>query len=90
MNILDNDIDIIKYSIKEVLLSFADEILSEKKVKQAICDIMNLCYKRSELRHQRYPSLDCRIEYKKGNGAVRKKMNEDKEEGSDVSSLTKR
>ncbi|KAH3707597.1 hypothetical protein DPMN_067007 [Dreissena polymorpha] len=41
-------------------------------------EIMDLCYKRRELRHEKYTSLDSRTQYQKENREVKTKMKEAK------------
>jgi exonuclease III len=80
---LDSDVDTLTNNIREVLLSTAEDVLGKERRKNkpwVTNEILDLCDKRRELRHDKYTSQESRTEYQKANREVRKKMKEAKEE----------
>ena len=66
LNILETDIDTITNDIKEVFLSSAEEVRGKerRKIKPWMTtEIIDLCYKRRELSHEKYTSKDLRSSF---------------------------
>ena len=83
LNFLDSDVDTMAADIKDVLLSSAAEVLGKEKRKKqpwVTSEILDLCDKRRELRHEKYRDEETRAEYQKTNREVRKRMKVAKEE----------
>jgi len=63
LNFLDSDVDTMAADIKDVLLSSAAEVLGKEKRKKqpwVTSEILDLCDKRRELRHEKYRDEETR------------------------------
>ena len=81
--ILDSDIDTLANSLKERLLSIAEEVLvrQRKKIQPWVTNkVLDLCDQRRQLKQWKYTSTETGLEYRKVNREVRKKMKTTKEE----------
>ena len=69
-------------SLKEGLLSTAEEVLGrqKKKILSGVkTEVLELCDRRRQLRQQKHTSTEAGLEYSKVNRKVRKKMSAAKE-----------
>ena len=81
--VLDNDVDTLANSLKQMLLSTAEEVLwrQRKKILPWVTnEVVDLCDQRRQLRQEKYISTEAGLEYGKVNREVRKKMKIAKEE----------
>ena len=81
--VLGSDIDTIANSLKEGLLSTAEEVLGSqrKKIQPWITNkVMDLCDQRWQLKQHKYINTEAGLEYRKMNTEVMKKMKAAKEE----------
>ena len=81
--VLDSDVDTLAHSLKEVLLSTAEEVLGtlRKKIQLWVTnEVLDLCDQRQQLKEQKHTSTEAGLEYRKINREVRKKIKAAKEE----------
>ena len=81
--VFDSDVDTLASSLKEVLLSTAEEILGRQWMKiqpWVINKVLNLCNQRLQVKQQKNSSTEAVQGYRKVNREVRKKMKAAKEE----------
>ena len=89
--VLDNDVDTLTKSLKEVLLSTAEEVFGKqrKKFRPWVTNaILDLYDKRPQLQQQKYTSTEAGLEQREVNREVRKKMKAAKEESTEGSAST--
>ncbi|GFR92330.1 craniofacial development protein 2-like [Elysia marginata] len=82
LTLIDNDVDTMANSLKEVLVSTAEEVLGRKRrtIQPWVTnEVLDLCDKRRELRKRKFGSNRAMENYQLANKAVRKKMKEAKE-----------
>ncbi|GFR77600.1 RNA-directed DNA polymerase from mobile element jockey-like [Elysia marginata] len=82
LTLIDNDVDTMANSLKEVLVSTAEEVLGMKRrtIQPWVTnEVLDLCDKRREFRKRKFGSNVAMENYKLANKAVRKKMKEAKE-----------
>ena len=80
--ILDSHVDTLANSLKEVLLSTAEEVLGRQRKKiqlQVRNRVLVMCDLRWQLKQQKYKSTEAGLEYRKVIRGVRKKMKAAKE-----------
>ena len=78
-----SDVDTLANSLKEGLLSTAEEVLGRqrKKIQSLVTNsILDLCEQRWQLKQQKYTSAEAGLEYRKVSREVRKMMKSAKEE----------
>ena len=81
--VLDSDVDNLTYSLKEGLLSTAEEVLGKrrKKIQPWVTkEVLDQCDQRRQLKQQKYTNTEAGLEYRKVNIEVRKRMKAAKEE----------
>ncbi|GFR71232.1 endonuclease-reverse transcriptase [Elysia marginata] len=86
LTLIDNDVDTMANSLKEVLASTAEEVLGRKRrtiQPWVMNEVLDLCDKRGELRKRKFGSNVAMENYQLANKAVRKKMKEAKEKWID-------
>ncbi|GFR64464.1 craniofacial development protein 2-like [Elysia marginata] len=86
LTLIDNDVDTMANSLKEVLASTAEEVLGRKRrtiQPWVMNEVLDLCDKRMELRKRKFGSNVAMENYQLANKAVRKKMKEAKEKWID-------
>ncbi|GFR67355.1 post-GPI attachment to proteins factor 3-like [Elysia marginata] len=86
LTLIDNDVDTMANSLKEVLVSTAEEVLGRKcrTIQPWVTnEVLDLCDKRRELRKRKFGSNVAMENYQLANKAVRKKMKEAKEKWID-------
>ncbi|GFS04557.1 endonuclease-reverse transcriptase [Elysia marginata] len=86
LTLIDNDVDTMANSLKEVLVSTAEEVLGRKRrtIQPWVTnEVLDLCDKRRELRKRKFGSNVAMENYQLANKAVRKKMKEAKEKWID-------
>ena len=75
--ILHNDVNTLANSLKEVLVSTAEEVLGRqrKKIQTWVTNkVLNLWDQRWQLRQQKYTSLEAGLQYREVNRDIGKKM----------------
>ena len=80
--VLDSDVDTPANSLKETLLSAAEEVLSRQAVDSTLSqkEVWDLCDQRRQLKQQKYTSTEAGPEYRKVSRDVRKTMSAAREE----------
>ena len=79
---IDDDVEILANSIKEVLTSAAEETLGRSRTKKQpwmTNEALELCDKRRELKKRKHTSQEANDKYKESHREVRRKMREAKE-----------
>ena len=77
------DLDTSAKSLKEMLLSTAEQILvrQRKKIQPWVTNkVLDLCDQRRQLKQWKYTSTETGLEYRKVNGKVRKNLKAAREE----------
>ena len=80
---LDIGVDIIANSLKEVLLSTAEEVLwrQRKKIQPWVTnEVLDLYTQTWQLKQQKFTSIEAGLEYRKVNREAKKTMKAEKEE----------
>ena len=81
--VLESDVDTLANSLKEVLLSTAEEVLRRQKKKiqpWIINEVLDMCDQRRQLKQQKNKSTEAELEYRKVNREVERKMKAAKED----------